>query len=94
MTTTRAMYVVLLLGAVSVTVVGLRTEQTRIAARTVQLQREGMALRRKAWVLHIEVARLRTPSHIRDRVARWSLNVFEPSPPGDVTPTLERVTVR
>lgn len=58
--------------------VRLRTQETRLAARIQELRGERRSLRREAWGLQVEIARLRTPDQIRDRVERWRLAVRDP----------------
>ena len=72
--------VVLLLTFVILAVCGvhLRAEETRLAARIQKLRAERAALRRESWALQVEIARLRTPDRIRDRVDRWQLQVQAP----------------
>lgn len=83
MTLGRAVYLLVVFAVLSVGVVGLRTEQIRAAARIEQLQYQRVELRRSAWALQMEVGRARNPRQIRDRVARWSLDIRGPYPPGN-----------
>jgi len=80
----RALFLLLLLGALSVTVVLLRSEQIRVGAHIAELQGQRRAMRREAWTLQLEAGRLCSPEQIRDRVARWSLDLQEPGPPSYV----------
>jgi hypothetical protein len=59
-------------------VVCLRAEQVRLEAGTHQKQTEVLRLRREAWSIQIEIARLQTPDQIRDRVERMQLGVAAP----------------
>ena len=72
--------IVLLLTFVTLAVYGvhLRAEETRLAARIQELRNERAALRREAWAWQVEIARLRAPAQIRDRVERWQLEVCAP----------------
>ena len=92
MNVARALFLLMLLGSLSVTVVVLRTEQIRIGAHIAELQGQRRAMRRAAWTLQLEAGRLRSPEQIRDRVARWSLDLQEPGPPSDV-PTDQRLAL-
>ena len=92
MNVTRALFLLLLLGLLSVTVVVLRTEQIRVGAHIAELQGQRRAMRRGVWTLELEAGRLRSPEQIRDRVARWSLDLQEPGPPSDV-PTERRLAL-
>lgn len=83
MTVSRAVYFLVVFAALAVAVIGLRTEQFRTAARIERLQRERMTLRRESWVLQIEIGRVRNPELIRNRVARWSLDLDAPRAPSD-----------
>jgi hypothetical protein len=84
MTIPRAFFLMVLLGSVSVAVIGLRTEQIRLASGIERMQRERSDLRRESWSLQMETARLRSPDQVRDRVVRWSLEVSRPEVVGDV----------
>lgn len=79
----RAIYALVLFGALSVVVIGLRSEQIRFASAIEQHHRDGVALRRRAWALQMEIGRVRNPQQVRDRVARWSLDVGTRFPPSD-----------
>ena len=83
MTVGRSIYLLVLFGVLAAAVIGLRAEQIRAAARIEQLQWERVALRRSVWAVQMEVGRVRNPQQIRDRVARWSLDIREPYPPSD-----------
>ncbi|HUU81928.1 MAG TPA: hypothetical protein VM243_00365 [Phycisphaerae bacterium] len=78
MTVGRGVALLLAFVTLAVCVVHLRTEETRLAARIQELQRDRAALRREAWALQVEIARLGTPDQIRDRVDRWRLEVQAP----------------
>jgi len=84
MTVARVVYFLVLFAALAVAVISLRSEQFRTAAGIERLQRERMALRRESWVLQIEIGRVRRPGLIRNRVARWSLDLDAPRVPSDV----------
>ena len=88
----RALFLLLLLGSLSVTVVVLRTEQIRVGAHIAEMQEQRRAVRRAAWTLQLEAGRLCSPEQIRGRVARWSLDLQEPGPPSDV-PTDQRLAL-
>ncbi len=80
MTVCRAAALLVTFAAIALGVVFLRGEQTRTAARIHQLQVSKDRLRHESWDLQMEIARLRTPDLIRERVERWQLNVLAPCP--------------
>lgn len=83
MTLARAIFLAMVFVGLALGTIGLRSEQIRVASRIEQMQRERMALRQELWRLQLENGRLRTPSQVRDRVARWSLDVSAPCPPSE-----------
>ena len=78
MTVGRAVALLLVFVGVAVWRVHLRTEETRLTARIQALRAERAVLRRGAWALQLEAARLRTPEQIRVRADRWHLDVQAP----------------
>ena len=66
------------LGLIGLCVVCLRAEQVRLEASAHQKQSDVLRLRRDAWSIQIEIARLQTPDQIRDRVLRMQLGVLAP----------------
>ena len=83
MSVRRGLLLLLAFATLAVAAVHLRAEETRLAARIQQLRRERTALRRQSWALQMEIARLRAPRQIRERVDRWCLDVRAPRLGGD-----------
>ncbi len=79
MTVGRGVVLLLAFVVLAVCTVRLRTQETHLAARIQELRGERQALRREAWALQVEIARLRAPDLIRDRVERWRLAVRDPA---------------
>ncbi|HNQ23363.1 MAG TPA: hypothetical protein PKK06_09745 [Phycisphaerae bacterium] len=72
---------VMLLGmfvGVALTVVYLRAEQARTVARTLALEARWVDLRRELWTVQTEVARLRAPEQIHERVQRFQAALVSP----------------
>jgi len=90
----RALYLLSFVGALSVAVVILRTEQIRAGARIAALQTERRAIQRETWIMQMESARLVSPEQIRDRVARWSLELQEPGRLSDAQRDAQLAQVR
>lgn len=68
--------------AVALGVVRIRVEQTRCAARVLNLESQWVELRREWWALQTRAARFRTPQRIHDRVERLHAQLL---PPGEET---------
>ncbi len=83
MTIVRGLYLLSFLGVLSVGVVALRTDQIRTAANIERMRGDVLQLRRESWTLQMEIARLRTPEQVRNRVERWTLNIEQPVPPSE-----------
>ncbi|HEY3242019.1 MAG TPA: hypothetical protein VGM03_01595 [Phycisphaerae bacterium] len=81
MTIGRAVALLLVLGALALCVVQLRSERVRCAARVADLRSERLRMRRESWALQMEIARLRTPDQIRECIERYDLQVLLPHPP-------------
>ena len=75
MTPIRAGVALFLIAAICLTVVVLRSESVRLAARAQQHEAELLRLRREAWNIQMEIARLRSPEQIQDRIHNMELNV-------------------
>ncbi|NOX60098.1 MAG: hypothetical protein GXP29_14725 [Planctomycetes bacterium] len=75
MTPTRAGVALLLVGMVCLTVVALRAEKVRVESRIQAHTTELIHCRRRVWSLQMEIARLRTPERIQQRIERFSLTV-------------------
>lgn len=86
MTVTRGIVFLALFTLVAVWVVQVRSERVRLTARAHRLQEERIELEREAWALEAQIARLRTPEHIRSRAERWCLGLSAPRPPLDPRP--------
>ncbi len=76
MTVARVLALLGVFAGVAVWCVHLRAEQTRLSARIQALRAEQLELRREAWTLELEAARLKSPEQIRVRADRWHLDVY------------------
>ncbi len=83
MTVARGLFLLVLLGGLSVGAIALRTDQIRTAAHIEEMRRDVIHLRRESWSLQMEIARLRTPDRVTERVGRWALNIGVPVPPSE-----------
>lgn len=68
MTVRRGVVLLILFTGLALSVVYLRTEQVRAAARTMNLELRQIEARRELWQLEASVARLRSPEQIRTRL--------------------------
>ena len=68
-----------LFAGVAVTVVHLRAEQTRCAARIVSMESQWVRLRRELWGLQTRTARLKSPELLHDRALLFQTGL---APPG------------
>lgn len=59
-------------------VVGLRSEQTRTAARVMACESDWMEARRSLWSLQARAARLKSPRQIHDRTNYLQAGVIPP----------------
>lgn len=86
MTVSRGLALLLLFVTLGVMRVHLRNEQTRLSMQIQSSRAEELELRREAWALELEIARLSAPEQIRERADRWRLDVRAPWPmdPGAV----------
>ena len=75
MTPTRAGVALLLVGIICLTVVALRAEKVRVETRIQAHTAELVHCRRQVWSLQMEIARLRSPEKIQQRIERFSLTV-------------------
>lgn len=80
MTIPRAAALLVVFALVAMSVVYVRGEQTRTAARIHELAVTQNRLRQASWELQMEIARLKTPDRIRQNVERRQLNVMAPCP--------------
>jgi hypothetical protein len=71
-------------------VVYLRAEQTRSAAETLKLEAQWTELRRERWLLQTRAARLRSPTQIHERVARFDVDLAPPGADGAWMDGLDR----
>ncbi len=78
MTPVRAGVSMLLVGAICLVVVALRVERVRCESRTQMHMTKLINYRRALWNMQVEMARLRAPQQIRDRVERMELVVCAP----------------
>ena len=77
--TTRIAGIVVILAALSVSLISLRRATLGASAEIEALRRDQIALRREAWMLQAQIAAQRTPQAIDGRVREWQLNVSAPS---------------
>ena len=63
---------------IALTLVYLRTEQAGSAARSLELEARWIDLRRELWSGQTELARLRTPTQIRERIERFEVELVPP----------------
>jgi len=63
---------------IALTVVHLRSEQTRSAARLAAMDAKWVELRRDLWGVQTRIARLRSPDRIHDRVAAFQTGLVPP----------------
>ncbi len=75
MTPVRAGVSLFLLGAICLLVVFLRAEKVRLDAASAAHEQELLNLRRATWNVQMQIARLRAPEQIQDRVRRMRLGV-------------------
>jgi hypothetical protein len=75
MTPTRAGVALLLVGIICLTVVALRAEKVRVETRIQAHTAELVHCRRQVWSLQMEIARLRSPEKIQQRIEWFSLTV-------------------
>jgi hypothetical protein len=69
------------LASIGVVVAALRAEQSRHLRRIQELQHKQTELTQRLWSQEMELARLRSPQMIRERAARFGLEVAEPPSP-------------
>jgi len=62
----------------AVGVVLLRQETARRSYRVMRLHRERTELDQKLWARQMELARLREPGHVRDKVHELDLSIVPP----------------
>jgi hypothetical protein len=77
-TIVRGAVLLLIAASIALCAVYLRTEQTRAAAHVQRLEEERIRLWQKSWTLQMEIARLKAPERITDRVERLRLQVAAP----------------
>ena len=82
MTVSRAGVLITGFALLALSVVYLRGEQTRAAARAVALELKQVQARRELWRAQATVARLRAPTQIRDRLERFPDALRSPLPNG------------
>ncbi len=82
MNATRLAVLMVAFAVLGLSVVYLRTEQARSAARTLAMEMKWIELRGEWWELQTDVARLRSPERIRDRLGWYQLEL---KPPGEPT---------
>lgn len=90
MTIARGCFLLISFTAIALTVLHLRSEQTRCAARLASMDARWVELRRDLWGVQTRIARLRAPERIHDRITAFQTGLV---PPGydAVTKTEERL---
>lgn len=78
MTLPRVLFVAVLLAAVGVAMVTVRHDMARTSFRVQRLHQQRIALQRDNWAREMELARLRVPADLRERVTEMSLPVSAP----------------
>jgi len=78
LTIARGAIMLAIFAGIALTVVHLRGEETRCAARILAHESRQVALRRDLWSLQGRIARLRTPERVRDRVASFQTGLVPP----------------
>ena len=78
MTVTRGCTLLACFTAIALTVVHLRSEQTRSAARLASMDAKWVELRRELWGVQTRIARSRSPERIHDRVAAFQTGLVPP----------------
>ncbi len=78
MTVARGIALSVVFATIALTVLHLRAEQTRCAARMVAMDADWMRLRRDLWGLQARIARLKAPERIHDRVAAFQTGLVPP----------------
>ncbi len=81
-----------MIAALAAAVVMIRSEQARCARRVQCLRSRQIKLEREGWSHQAEMARLRTPAMIRERVERMRLCVAPPRRGADVRVADARAT--
>jgi len=80
LTLRRACVLLAVFAAVALSVVHLRAEQTRSAARVLKIESDWVRLRGDLWSLQIRNARMRAPDRIHDRATYLATGVVPPGP--------------
>lgn len=80
MTVPRIAGLMLILGAIALSVVHLRVEEARAARRIQKIQLELVEIRREAWATQLAIARLKAPQRLEKRVEELRLQVAAPYP--------------
>ncbi len=81
MTLPRMAGVLLIFGAIALSVVYLRAEDARTAWRIQRIQLEMVKIRRELWSTQLAIARHKSPQRIGEEVERWALDVTAPGAP-------------
>ena len=78
MSITRGCVLLAAFAAIALSVVHLRAEQTRCAARVLKIESDWVVLRGNLWSLQIRNARMRAPDRIHDRATYLAAGVVAP----------------
>lgn len=73
MTISRMVGLLVTLAAIGIGVVAIRVDQARTTRRIQDLQFQQTDLQRKIWHQEMDLARLRSPQMIRERIERFGL---------------------
>ena len=73
MTISRMVGLLVTLAAIGIGVVAIRVDQARTTRRIQDLQFQQTDLQRKIWQQEMDLARLRSPQMIRERIERFGL---------------------
>jgi hypothetical protein len=79
MTVARALFVLVMMVAIGIAVVWLRTESAKVACRVQALHHEKVSLEQRLWAQDIELAQLRGLDEIRRRASELDLDVVPPA---------------
>lgn len=83
----RIVVVIVGFAIVGLTLVHLRSEQVRCAARTLSLENKWVQLRRETWSVQSAIARLRAPDSIHERSLLFQTDLYVPGSSTDLKRT-------
>ncbi|MDO8629986.1 MAG: hypothetical protein Q7R41_05785, partial [Phycisphaerales bacterium] len=95
MTIARGCTLLAAFAVIALSVVHLRAEQTRCAARVLRIESDWMRFRGDLWSLQTRIARMRAPDRIHDRATYLATGLVPPGvrgiPPGGPPGRIERL---